>query len=182
MEGAPASVGARHARRSPHIVALAAGFCLLVAAGVSIWLLLRSDAQPPPRIDAAGIVDFWVGPADTPDGAYRPVGSFASLVTAYNKASPASFNTDTTPALFATAVLRDGTRIALVFSPDFPRDHVLVSVDPPPGKPPAGSPEVPLPGVKYKADAPGLLAAVWELSRGHLRAATRASESDWLPR
>jgi len=91
MKGAPASGSARNACRSSYIVALAAGSCLAIAAAVSFRLSLRSVLQPLPRIDVAGIVDFWVGPSNTPDGANRPVGSLDSLVTAYNEASPFSF-------------------------------------------------------------------------------------------
>jgi hypothetical protein len=79
-----------------------------------------------------------------------------------------------------TIVLRNRTRIGLAFSPEFPRDHAVVDVVPP-GKHPAGSAEVSLPGVTYKVNAPGLLAAVWDLFEDQASAGALETQFDWLP-
>jgi len=150
------------------------GLACVGALAVTLSMLALSCAANPPRVAIEDVTDFWVAPGrdSEPDfPLYRPPGSIASVITAYNQAAGDSFDSNTTPPLQAGRLLRDGTEISLQFSPLFPENHALVGV----------RREQPETAELYEVDAPGLLAAIWELAGDHLDTQVLESESGWLP-
>jgi hypothetical protein len=115
-----------------------------VAALIVLLLVLAPGlsgcAADPPHIvlsDVTGVAIVWEDVTAFDDSQSATEVSHLSnhaswdvLVSAYNRASGESFDAETTPSLFARIWLRNGTRITLHFSSQYPRDHALVHVEP----------------------------------------------------
>jgi hypothetical protein len=118
---------------------------ILVAILIGSSLTGCSDKPSPPEIGLDDVASFEIGVCRTR--------SIASVVDAYDHATPRSFNTETTPQPLATLHLRDGRVIQFQFSTMFPRDCVLTFV----------GHMAQADGTFYMLEAPGLLTAVCRL-------------------
>ncbi|MBN1321473.1 MAG: hypothetical protein JXA87_11625 [Thermoleophilia bacterium] len=140
--------------------------------------MISSCSSPPPDIAEADIVGFWIrvpgSPSNVSDGDSipEPTQSLRRLVAAYNAADGAGWQVDTTPSLFVSVDLANGTRLSLQFSSQFPKDGALVLAwDGKTGE-----------MTEYHVDSPDLLPAVWELLAEDERKELKDSqEKPWLP-
>lgn len=149
--------------------------CLAIIAIGALTMGTIGCAADPPRIARESVAGFWVTPAkmDEPDYPfYRLGGRPRLLIEMYNRASGHSFNHEGSVRLRAGFVLQDGTTIRLEFSDQFPRDCLLVYLDPPGAKTEplyAGQPgTAPLGKTQYEVKSPGLAALVYNLAGQHI--------------
>ena len=156
-----------HKRKRP--VAIAA---LLFAVSI-----LAVGCGPPPDITEEDVVGFAISVGGDPTSATDspsadPTRSLGRLITAYNDAKSKGWEGDTTPPLFATLELADGTKITMWFSSQFPEHCAQVSVLG------AGADQ----SADYRIKSPDLLPAVWELLSEPQRELLRRDENrPWLP-